>query len=124
MDRIPTLQPSGQARMRRPTRGTFRAAVKRIWAKIRRSLVTSPEVASSFPEHSFRLSINPATGLPMVGGVDTAGSPYGSGSRGLFGERHPLQAPQESELIDIPPFHADCHEPRITMDSIERRWDW
>jgi len=68
---------------------------------------------------------NPATGLPMYGGVDSAGNPYGTDMRFSWNqtsEHSNVQAQNQSALPDLPPFYSALDEPRVTMKSIDHRW--
>ena len=87
---------------------------------------SAPHGMSNRQRDGFHPSVNPATGLPMMGGVDVVGNPYGGRShRSPDGEasRHELYVSHHNTLPDMPPFHSDWHESRITLDSIEHRWD-
>jgi hypothetical protein len=79
LDQIPTVYPRQKSRTTKPTVSAFRMFLKYWRDRL--------PVRSAFEPHSqcnwwgsgdCHQLVNPATGLLMVGGVDTAGNPYGS----------------------------------------------
>jgi hypothetical protein len=79
LDRIPTVYPPPNFRTIKPTVSAFRKLLKYWRDRL--------PVRSAFEPHNqcdwwgsgdCRQLVNPATGLLMVGGIDSAGNPYGS----------------------------------------------
>jgi hypothetical protein len=123
---IPTVYPPRKPARPMTTRGSIGLLLKRLWLGLQRGYAGESRGAPHFCRESHLPAVNPATGLPMVGHVDTAGNPFGSGFRRLFGgDRDNVKSGMlsHSVLQDLPPFRSEWDEPRITMDSIDRRWD-
>ncbi len=126
LDRIPTVHPARKAGKSSQPQGRLWSLFKRMWSRLPKQFASAPHDPCGWRCGGVHPQVNPATGLPMVGGVDTAGNPYGCASHRPFDsdanrtERH---TSYKGVLHDIPPFDADWHESRVTLDSIERRWD-
>lgn len=75
MDRIPTLRPMREAR--KPAPPPIRTFFKRMWARFPVRFAFVPGSCNWMWGDG---ATNPATGLPLYGGVDSAGNPYGVGS--------------------------------------------
>lgn len=118
---VPTVYPVAGARKTKPKGGAFRVFLKRLLDRMPR-LVFVPS------SHSWMWrdgSINPATGLPMYGGVDSAGNPYGTDLRV---SRSPPLTHQSDPATPLVPFHdplsfdSMVNERYVTMESIDCRW--
>jgi hypothetical protein len=126
LERVPTVYPPRKPARPMATRGSIGLFLKRLWQCLRRGYAGESRVVAHFCKESHSPAVNPATGLPMVGHVDTAGNPFGSGFRRLFGgDRDHVKSGMSSHSVlqDLPPFRSEWDEPRITMESIDRRWD-
>lgn len=126
LERIPTVYPPRKPARPKATGGSVRLLLKRLWLCLRRGYAEESRGVRHFCNEWRLPAVNPATGLPMVGDVDTAGNPFGSGFRRLFcGDRDHFKAGMSSHSVlqDLPPFRSEWDEPRITMESIDRRWD-
>jgi hypothetical protein len=74
--RVPTVFPVATPRRAKPKGGAFRAFLNRLRNRMHRFVFVPGSCAWMWRDGQ----TNPATGLGMYGGVDSAGNPYGVGS--------------------------------------------
>lgn len=118
---VPTVFPVATPRKTQPKGGTFRVFLKRLRDRMPR-FVFVPGNRNRMWRHG---ETNPATGLPMYGGVDSAGNPYGTDLRTSWirtSDHSNVHAQDQGALPNVPPFHSEWDEPRVTMESIDHRW--
>lgn len=119
--RVPTVYPVAVVRVTKPKGGAFRAFLKRVRYRMPRFAFVPGSCNWMWRDGT----INPATGLPMYGGVDSAGNPYGTDMRISWSQPPTRQSAPATPLV---PFHdplsfdSMANERHVTMDSIDRRW--
>lgn len=118
---VPTVFPVATPRKPQPKGGTFRVFLKRLRDRMPR-FVFVPGNRNRMWRHG---ETNPATGLPMYGGVDSAGNPYGTDLRI---SRNSPSMHQSEPATPLVPFHdplsfdSMVNERHVTMESIDHRW--
>jgi hypothetical protein len=118
---VPTVYPLATPWRTEPKGGAFRAFLKRLRDRMPR-FVFVPGNRNRMWRYG---ETNPATGLPMYGGVDSAGNPYGTDLR--ISQRPP-PTHQSVPATPLVPFHdplsfdSMANERHITMESIDCRW--
>lgn len=119
--RVPTVYPVATPRRAKPKGGAFRVFLKRLRNRMPRFVFVPGSGNRMWPHEE----TNPATGLAMYGGVDSAGNPYGTDLRI---SRSPPPTHQSVPATPLVPFHdplsfdSMANERRITMESIDHRW--
>jgi len=115
------VYPVAGARKTKPEGGAFRVFLKRLRDRMPR-FVFVPRNHNMMWRHG---ETNPATGLPMYGGVDSAGNPYGTDLRISWNKAPTHQSPAATPLVpfhDSLSFDSMVNERHITMESIDHRW--
>jgi len=93
VDRIPTVYPVQEPGKAKPKGGALRRFLARMRGRMSRYEFAPGGCAWMWRDGE----INPATGLAMYGGVDSAGNPYGMGSI-----HHDWRATQPPEISSLP----------------------
>ena len=119
--RVPTVYPVATPRRAKPKGRAFRVFLR--WLRDR---MPRFEFVPGSRNWMWRDgSINPATGLPMYGGVDSAGNPYGTDLRMSWNPPPTHRGEPATTLVpfnDPLSFDSMANERHVTMDSIDRRW--
>jgi hypothetical protein len=121
LTQVPTVYPAAALQRTEPKAGAVREFLRRLQDRMHQ-LVFVPDSCNWMWRDG---ETNPATGLPMYGGVDSAGNPYGTDMRIAWSRPPSHQCVLATPLVpfhDSLSFESIADERPVTMDSIDRRW--